>query len=150
MGDGVIPQRPAAKIAQAKLSRLTLQCPVKIQGCRLVDLQQLPADVPVLPLPGTLRPAFRQRIAHLVRQPLQRLLKGNVLIIHQKAEGISALAAAEAVKNLLPRCHGKGGGLLAVKRTEPEIVGALLLQGHVIADNVHDIDPGAHLIHDFV
>ena len=66
--------------------------------------------------------------------------KREVFDLHDEVDDAAALAAAEAVVDLLVRRHGEGGRLFAVERAQPEQVRAAALgQTHILAHHVHDV-----------
>jgi hypothetical protein len=61
-------------------------------------------------------------------------------MVHQKADGVAVLAAAEAVIELLGRADAEAGRLLAMKRAQPHEIGAALFELHVAADHFDHVD----------
>ena len=78
--------------------------------------------------------------ARAVGQKGHRLREREILDLHDEADDAAALAAAEAVVDLLVRRDGKRRRLFAVKRAEPEEVRpAFFRQAHVAAHDVDDV-----------
>src|SRR5690606_32017113 len=67
-------------------------------------------------------------------------------VLHQEADRRAVRPAAEAVVELLGRTDGERGRLLGVERTEPQIVRTRLLQPHVAAHHVDDVDAGEKVL----
>ena len=81
---------------------------------------------------------LRQLHTGAVGQKRHRLGEREILDLHDEADDAAALAAAEAVVDLLVRRDGERRRLFAVKRAEPEEVRpAFFRQAHVAA---HDVD----------
>ena len=75
-------------------------------------------------------------------QALDRLDELEVLDLAQEPDRVAALAAAEAVEDLLGRRHAERRRLLRVERTQPdERVVPRLLQGEVAGDELDDVGP---------
>ena len=78
--------------------------------------------------------------AGAVGQKRHRLREREILDLHDEADDAAALAAAEAVVDLLIGRDGKRRRLFAVKRAEPEEVRpALFRQAHVAAHDIDDV-----------
>ena len=71
----------------------------------------------------------------------------KVFFFHNKIDNAAALAAAEAVIDLLVRRDGEGAGLFTVEGAQAEQVAALAGQLYVTAYHVHNITAGGQLVH---
>ena len=60
----------------------------------------------------------------------------QALSLHNETNDIAALATAKAVKDLPLLIHREGRRFFAVKRAEPHVVAAALLQGDVVGNDV--------------
>ena len=58
-------------------------------------------------------------------------------MLHDEVDGVSALAAAEALEDALGGRDGEGGCLLVMERTEAQIVDSSSLQRNELRNNVH-------------
>jgi hypothetical protein len=67
-------------------------------------------------------------------------------MLHQEADGVAVLAAAEAVVELLARADRERGRLFPVEGAQPHVIGAALLQLHVPADDLHHVGPREQLL----
>ena len=77
---------------------------------------------------------------HPTGEELHRLREGQVLDLHDEIDDAAALAAAEAVIDLLVRRHGERRGLFAVERTQAEQVRAAFFgQAHIGGDHIDNI-----------
>ena len=136
--DGVVPQLSSLQIGQSPLALTLFQLDIEISGRRLVDLQK--DGLRIRPLPGFLRQLLPGQLhASPIRQILQRLQEGIVLIFHEKCEHIPPCPAAETIIHLLLPAHGEGRGLLIVEGAQSEIGTSFLLQLHIAGDHVYDI-----------
>ncbi len=65
----------------------------------------------------------------------------KIEVVHgpHKGDGVAGLLAAEAVVEALLGVHAERGRLLRVERTQPDPAPANLLQGGVLADQLHDV-----------
>ncbi|KGX49631.1 hypothetical protein Y025_5578 [Burkholderia pseudomallei TSV32] len=86
------------------------------------------------------RRLVRHREPDRLRELLHRLGKREPRVLHQEADRGAMRAATEAVIELLRRADRKRRALLVVKRAQPHEVGAALLELHVPADHVDDVD----------
>ena len=77
---------------------------------------------------------------------LDRLHEVHVLVLHEKADGGAVGPAAEAVVELLLGADGEGGRLLGVEGAAGDELAPGLLQRHVVADHVDDVDAGEELV----
>jgi hypothetical protein len=84
--------------------------------------------------------------AVLAGQVLHRLDEVHAGVLHQEADGIAVLAAAEAVIELLAGTDRERGRLLAVEGAQPHEIGSALLQLHVAADDFHYVGAGQQLL----
>src|SRR5690606_26539548 len=91
--------------------------------------------------PARLDTGLGQRQPGAARELRHRLGKAPVLVLHEKADGGTVRAAAEAVVELLRRAHREGSGLLFVERTAGLVILARLLQGYVGVDDLDDVGP---------
>ena len=83
---------------------------------------------------------LRQLHPGALGQEFHRLGEGEVFDLHDEIDDAPALAAAEAVIDLLVRRDGEGGRFFAVEGAEAEQVGpALFGQAHIARDHVHNI-----------
>ena len=80
-----------------------------------------------------------KRHAEPLRQLLDRVREADLLVQLEKLEDVAADAAAEAVEEPLVAVDVKRRRLLAVKRAEPLVGGAGLLQRHVVLDDDDDV-----------
>ena len=100
---------------------------------RKMDIQQF------LPVRGGLGIGGGQLDMGPSGQELHRLGKGHILLEHQETEDVSSHPAAEAVKDLLRRTHGKRRGLFLVEGTERLVVLPGPLEGDITGDHLDDI-----------
>ena len=89
---------------------------------------------------------FRHLHAILLREIVHHLHEAGTGVVHEEADGVAVLAAAEAVVELLGRADGEAGRLFRVERAQARKVGPGLLQLHVAADDVHDVGAGEKLL----
>jgi hypothetical protein len=68
-------------------------------------------------------------------------------MLHEKANGVSALSAAKAFVDFFGRRNCEGRGFLVVERTVPQVVGAPLFQLHETADYLNDINAVLNLLY---
>jgi hypothetical protein len=68
-------------------------------------------------------------------------------MLHDKADGIAAAAAAKAFIKLLSGRYRKGGGLLVVKGAEAQVLGAPFLQFYKAAHHGYDVEPAEYLLY---
>jgi hypothetical protein len=68
-------------------------------------------------------------------------------MFHQEADGIAATAAAKAFIDLFYRGDSKGRGLLIMKGTKPQVIGAPLLKPHEAAYDLDDVYPAEYLLY---
>jgi len=73
-------------------------------------------------------------------EQLHGIGKADFFVQLEKLEHVAADAASEAVEETFVAIDLKGRRLLAMKRAQPFVIGARLLQRHVILD--HDDDVG--------
>ena len=117
------------------LARGGVQLLVEKAGCVPVEREQTGA---LFALAGVL--LLGQGHVRPPREKGHRLREGEVFDLHDEADHAAALAAAEAVVDLLVRRDGERGRFLAVEGAEPEHVRpALLPQTHVARDDVDDV-----------
>ncbi len=83
---------------------------------------------------------LRHLQAGLLRQVLDRLDEADAGVLHQEADRVAMLAAAEAMEELLGRADAEGGRFLAVEGAQPHEVGATLLELHIATDDLDDVD----------
>jgi hypothetical protein len=83
---------------------------------------------------------LRHGQADRLGQLTHRVGVGLPRVLHQEPDGGSMRAAAEAVIELLGRRYGKGRGLLVMERAQAHEVGAALLQLHVLAHHIDNVD----------
>ena len=72
-------------------------------------------------------------------QVLNRLGEIQVVVVHEKAEGVATGAATEAVIELLVRADAERWGFLFMERAAGSVVLAGLFQLHARADHVDDV-----------
>ena len=72
-------------------------------------------------------------------QVLDSLGEVQVVVVHEKAEGIAARAAAKAVVELLVGADAERGGLFFVERAAGGVILAGFFQLHARADNIDDV-----------
>ena len=77
--------------------------------------------------------------AVFLRDVLQRLGVGHVLVLHHERDGVAALAAAETLEQSFRWRHDERGGLLVVERAAGLIVDPLFLQRDEVADHLDDV-----------
>ena len=78
--------------------------------------------------------------AHAAGQIVHGLGKVEVLVVHEKTEGVTAGAATEAVVELLFRIDAEGGGFLVVEGAARAVVFTGLLEFYAAIDDIHDVD----------
>ena len=107
---------PFLQIGRRLLPRGLAELGMEPAGRLLVELQHPLAQ------PGQLLilPVLRHGHARPVRQELHRLGKAEILDLHDEVHYAAALAAAEAVVDLLVRRHGEGRGLFIMEGAESE------------------------------
>jgi hypothetical protein len=71
-------------------------------------------------------------------------------VLHQKGNGVSAFAAAEALVNFLVGRNRKRRSFFVVKRTQAQVVYASLLKFYVIAHYFHNVDTTDDLLYGFL
>ena len=69
-------------------------------------------------------------------------------MLHEKTDRRPMGSASKAVVKLLGGTHGKGRRFFAVKRAEPQKIGARALEFHVPPHHVDDIDAGKQLLNE--
>ena len=85
---------------------------------------------------------FRHLQAILLCQILDGLNKSHADVVHQKTDGVAALAAAEAVKKLLGRAHAERRRFFAVKRAQAHEIGPALFERYMTADDLDHVGAG--------
>ena len=123
-------QRAAAQLAAVEIARLRHG----VGQCQALGL-----------IRGTLRRrqpviVFRHGHAGVLRQILDRLDEAQPGILHQERDRGAVRAAAEAVIELLGWTDGEARRLFAMERAQTHQIGAALLQLHIIAHHVDDVD----------
>src|SRR5664280_1002954 len=83
--------------------------------------------------------------ARPIGQQAYRLSEIQVLHLAHERDLIPGDVTAEAVIDAFFRVHRERGGLLAVKRTQTTPAAAGLLEGHVLANERHDVGRGPNL-----
>lgn len=116
----LVGQAAAAQIAVSRLSRLRLQALVEKAGGLPVDFidPHFSGRRPVLLL-------FRHGHPGARRQKADSLRIIKMLRLHDKADDVAALAAAEAVKRLVLRIDNKGRRFFGMKRAQRFLPSAL-------------------------
>ena len=89
---------------------------------------------------------LRHDHADLASQVIHGFHEAHARMLHQKADGIAVLAAAEAVVELLGGADAEGRGLFAVEGAQPHEVGAAFFELHVATHHIDDIDAGQQLL----
>lgn len=79
-----------------------------------------------------------------------RVGKGEVLVLHDEADGVTTFAAPEAFEVLAGRIDIKGRGLFVVKGAEGLESGASTFDREVGGNEVHDVGRGEHLFDCFL
>ena len=115
---------------------------MKVPGGFLVQGQQPLALLAEVGAP----PLFRHLQARPLGQQAHRVGKGKIFDLHDEVDDAAALAAAEAVVDLLLRHHMKRGGPLPVEGAQPPKAPALGRQGHIVGHHVGDVAPGGELV----
>jgi hypothetical protein len=89
---------------------------------------------------GTL--PFRHCNSITFRQQLERLRKCEALDLLHEGKNIARRIAAETLVILQRAMHAEGRRLLGMKRAQSHVPrsGALLLQPHVVADYIHNVE----------
>src|SRR5690606_20351179 len=70
----------------------------------------------------------------------------ELVVVHQKIDGIPVCATAEAMVKLLFTVYGERGGFFVMKRTARMVVLALLFQLHPRVDEIDDVGPRQQVI----
>lgn len=83
----------------------------------------------------------------LVGQPAQCLHIAVLLMLHEKADGIAAFAAAKAFVNLFNRRNSERRRFFIVKRAQPKIVNAPLLQLYKPAYDLYYVNAALDLLY---
>ena len=76
-----------------------------------------------------------------------RLREAEAFDLHDKVDHVTTGLAAEAVKQLMLRVHGKGRGFFAMERAETPMLPTVFFQTDITGNNLHDIGSGAELVH---
>ena len=82
---------------------------------------------------------FWNRHAEALRELLDGIVEPDLLVELKKLDDVAARAAAKAVKEPLVPVDLKRRRLLTMERTEPLVVGPVLLQRHVVLDHHDDV-----------
>ncbi len=94
-------------------------------------------------------PLLLHHDADALAQGADCLREGEPFHLHEEGEGVAVLAAAEAVVALSGTVDAEGGRLLAVKRTQSEMIDAAALQADIRGDQLDHVCAVADLF-DFV
>jgi len=86
------------------------------------------------------------RHAHLLGEVAHRIEKAHPRIGHQEAQRVAVHAAAEAMVGLPGGADREAGRLLAVERAQAFVVDAGLLELHVAAHHLDDVDAGKEVL----
>ena len=81
-----------------------------------------------------------------LRQPAQRLRIGNLLMFHEKVDGIATFSTGKTLAYLSGGRHHERRCLVVVERTQPLVVHACLTQVHELAYHINNIGG----FHDFI
>jgi hypothetical protein len=133
--DRLVGEAAAAEIVEGGLPGL--------RGCqdRVVEgdraLEHVPKPLPVGILAG--RPLV-ELDAGLRREDLESFRERKAVALHDEAEDVAALAAAEALPRVAAGCHGERRRLLAVERAEALVGGTGLLELDRLADDLDDTE----------
>ena len=68
-------------------------------------------------------------------------------MLHQKADGITASAAAKALKDFLGWRYSEGRRFFIVKRTKSEVVGSPLFEFHKATYDFRDVNSAEDLLY---
>jgi hypothetical protein len=71
---------------------------------------------------------------------IDRTRKILTVVVHNKANGIAACAAAKAVIELFVRVYAERGGFFVVKRAARAVILAGFLERNAAVDNVNNVD----------
>ncbi|MNC09583.1 hypothetical protein D3C75_572080 [compost metagenome] len=63
----------------------------------------------------------------------------ELVVVHQKVDGVAVRATAEAVVELFFTVHGERGGFFVMERTARVVILALLFQLNPCVDEINDI-----------
>ena len=142
-------QLPSSEIPHAALSPAGAEQLVIIGRRLLVDREQV---LPVLLAFSGLLTQFPdgKRDAGPVRQLLQRLREGAVVVFHQESDRASSRSAAEAVIHVFARNHSERRCLFIMKGTQTDIVLPSFFQMNMGGDHVHDIRIREDLVHNLL
>ena len=75
----------------------------------------------------------------LLGQPFESLGIAHLLVLHDEMDHVAALAAGEALAQLLGRRNHETGSLLVVERAQTLIVDTGLAQGHKFLDDINNV-----------
>ena len=141
---------PGAHVAEGGLGLgVVVQQPLAVElGDGLVDdHRRLPLPALPLLLQGLPVPLAAHLDVVLPGQPLHGLGVGAPLHGHHEGDGVAALAAGEALADVLGRRHDERGRVVLVEGAQALVVHARLPQLHVVAHHVHDVRPLVYLLY---
>ena len=145
--DGVVAEAARAEIRKADgapalgVHEVVLEV---MQGPVVHDEQALALALLALLLVGQF--PFVDFYVVFLGQPAQGFGVGHLLMLHDEAHGVAALAAREAVAVALRGRHHERRRLLVVERAQPLVVHPGLSQGDELRHDVNDV----RRVHDFV
>ena len=133
-------QATALEVLHRSLARrMALQRLAVVVGGVAQQGVQRRLDLRLRRLPAAIAVLVRDFQPGLARQLLDRLGKLQLVQIHQKADGIAARAAAEAVVELLVRAYREGGRLFLMEGAAGAVVLAGLLQLDARSHHLDDV-----------
>ena len=91
--------------------------------------------------------AFLDLNVVLLSQRTQSIAIGAVVNLHDEPDGISALAAAEALEYAFARRHGERACTFGVERTETNQVSTAAFERHVVLHHLFNLGGAENLIY---
>ena len=140
LGDDVVAEAALAEIGHSdRLSlHMTAEDILEIVAGIFVDHEHALADaLRVFLLIGQL--ALLHLDVVLVCQPLQRFVVGELFVLHDEVHHVASLSATEALAHAFRGRHAEGRCLLAMERTQPDVVHAPLAQGDKFRHHVDNL-----------
>ena len=131
--DRLVREATTTQIRERRLTGLGAGQDGVVEGDRRVEHPAKPSLAGVLALG-----ALVDLDAGLAGQRAQRFRERHPVALHDEAEDVAALAAAEAVPRLANGGDHERRRLLAVEGAQPLVRGARLLEGDALADDVDD------------
>jgi hypothetical protein len=68
-------------------------------------------------------------------------------MLHDKGDGVAAFAATKTLVDLLCRRHGKGWGLLVVKRAKTQVIGPTPFQFNECTYYIQHVNAGLYFLY---